>query len=178
MTGVGAVVGSIVGAGIETSVRGVRDDHLTRDCQPVMGGFAVGKLLQDKLREDLEATKQFAAVLIVDSNERATLQKMNCDALLEITITQWGLVRCASTRADDRLQVAINVDQRLTRLADNQLIWRRNALHANGDCYSAEQYKSKDGLLVDELTRAIEDVASYAANEIRYELKAPEGGSR
>jgi len=91
---------------------------------------------------------------------------------------QWGLVRCASTRADDRLQVAVNVDQRLTRLADNQLIWRRNALHTNGDCYTAEQYKSKDRLLVDELARAIEDVSSYAVNEIRYELKAPEGGSR
>jgi hypothetical protein len=178
LTGTGAVLGGLLGAGIETGIRQSHDEHLTKDLLPVLGEFAPSKLMQDKLREYLEAAQLFGTVVLLDSNDRATLKEMHCDALLEVTLTQWGLVVCNSTRADDRLQAGIDVHEKLSRLTDGRPVWERNALHLDGNCYFTEQYKSKDRLLVDELTRAIDDLAARTVNEIRYPQNASEGGSR
>src|ERR1041384_6626306 len=94
MTGTGAVIGGLIGAGIEAGVRTSNDEHLQKRLRPLIGEFEVQAALQTDLQKHLGAANIFSAVQPVANERQRALSASGIDGVLEVTVTQWGLVVC------------------------------------------------------------------------------------
>jgi hypothetical protein len=168
MTATGAVIGGLIGAGIEAGVRSSEDDKVLQKVRPNLGDFEVQSALATNLERQLQQTGLFSAVRRLDTADQRTVKAAGVDAILEVDVLQWGLLVCSATSMDDRLQVGIVTHERLATVAGDRKLWVSDETHLDGDCHFASEFETKLELLRQLLNRAVDALTGRTANEIRY----------
>jgi hypothetical protein len=147
MSDTGAVIGGLLGAGIEAGVRSSEDEHIAQQVRPSLGDFDMQVALTTNLEQQLEHTGLFSAVQPIDSVSQRSAKSVRIDGILEVTVLQWGLIVCNSNTSDQRLQAGIIAHERLSAVDNNQTLWERDEVHLDGDCHFSSEYETKPDLL-------------------------------
>ena len=178
MTGAGAVLGGLIGAGIEAGVRSSEDERILKKVRPSLGDFDVKVALATNLEQQLQQTGLFSEVRLLDSTDHRSIKNAGVDAVLEVVVLQWGLIVCSATSMDDRLQADIIARERLFTATDNRKFWERDETHLDGECHVAYEFETKPELLRQVINRAVDAVAGRTANEIHYPQADAKGNSQ
>lgn len=156
---IGGVVGSLIGGAVEEAGQSARDAKLERGLKPAVANFAPEQAMQATLCEQLQEEKLFgAAVGVLFENDRNALHQRGIDAVLQITIREWGLRLFPTARLEEDLAVALDVEVKLFMLDTNQTVWHRDEIYVDGRCHSFDTYHSHPELLTQLLIEAIEEL--------------------
>lgn len=174
MTGTGAVLGSgfgivgaLVGTAIEAGGRHSADTHLEEQFKPLLSDYDPTNQLNEKLRHYLRLAAPFKAVPITGAEDTTMLKETQPDGVLEVTLREWGLRRCVGP-ARENVQVGLNIHGRVFLREEGATVWERDELYLDGRCHSSQDFRSKEGLLRDLLTAAIDNLSGKIVNDILF----------
>jgi hypothetical protein len=169
-TNTGAAFFGLVGVGVENAVRASNDSEHTQRLKSGIERFDPSKKLGESLKARLEASRQFDNVEYLSAEKEDANKSASYDAILEVTLGEWGLRLCIGYGEADRgrLQAALELSSRLFPTKDaGASIWERNEIHMEGTCHVMEELKSEERLLK-ALSRAVDRAAGRTANEILF----------
>jgi hypothetical protein len=159
MSNTGAAFG-LIGVGIEAAVRRSSDKDKEEQIKPSLGNFDPQAPLTERLRFHLQEGA-IATSEVTDGGEKTA-----ADAILEVTVRQWGLRRCPGP-APEVVQAGFNVNGKLYRASGHATVWEREELYLNGDCRPWSMFRSEE-LANDILPRALDALATKLVYEILY----------
>lgn len=162
MTGTGAILFGLVGAGVEAGARSSADQRREKEFKPIISHFDPKKLMEERLHHYMQLTKVFTTI----DEDPNVLGGKKLDGFLEVTLREWGLRLCAGSGQSKRVQVGLDVHGKMLSLEDRSTVWERNELYLDGECYSLEDFRYREGLLESVLTRAIDNLSGKIVNEI------------
>ncbi|MFQ5542039.1 MAG: hypothetical protein ACE5E2_04350 [Candidatus Binatia bacterium] len=168
MTGTGAILFGLIGAGIEAATRASADEKLEEKLKPIVGDYDPTKLMDERLHLYLQSAKVFSTVVSIDVEDRDVLKGKALDAFLEVMLKQWGLRLCLSPGSGEQVQVGLNVHGRMFLLQDGSTVWERDELYLDGECHAVGDFRSREGLLKDVLARAIDNLSGRIVNNILF----------
>ena len=176
MTDTGALLGGLIGAGIESGVRDSQDKRRETALLPLSQRFDLRQTVADDLQKYLTAINLFTTVRPVDTDKWDALRANGVDAVLNVNLGQWGLIVCNSAGGKDkRTQVGIEAHEELLDLSSGKIIWERNEDYLDGDCRVFDDFESQSNLLTSLLGTAVDNMTGRIANEIRYPQTATKG---
>lgn len=164
MTTTSTCLFGLLGYAIEHSARANIDQNLANEFRPQIGIFNPEKHMEEKLLYYLQSAKVFRAVEIGKAEDHALLKKMQFDAVLKITIKEWGLRLCVGADKKEQLQAGIDIHALL--IEHGTTIWERNELYIDRDCHSLEELRSQKEIVENNLARAVDDLSARIVNEI------------
>ena len=119
-----------------------------------------------QMEERLHHYMQIANVFTTIDEDTNALEGEKLDAVLEVTLKEWGLRLCTGSGSSKQVQVGLDVHGKMLSLEDHSTVWERNELYLDGECYSLEDFRYREGLLESVLTRAIDNLSGKIVNEI------------
>ena len=165
---VGAVFFGLLGAGVEAAGRAATDAGYAEEIKPAVGDFDPKKVMNEKLIHYLESSKAFSKILTIDKENGTTTNEMKLDGVLEVTLKEWGLRLCVAQGMHEMVQVGVNMHGRMILLEDSNTIWERDELYLDGKCHRMEDFKSREGLLKESLSSAINNLSGKIVNYILF----------
>jgi hypothetical protein len=162
MTGTGAVLFGLLGAGIESGARLNADQKREEGFKPIIGQFDPKKLMEERLRHYMQLAKTF---IIIDEDP-GVLKDKKLDGALEVTLKEWGLRLCGASGSSEQVQVGFGVHGKMSSLEDHSTVWERHELYLDGECHPLEDFRKREGLLESALTRTIDNLSGKIVNEI------------
>jgi hypothetical protein len=165
MTNTGTAFGGLVGLAVESGVRSSIDRNLQEQIAPFATDFDAVRETRNRLVSLLTEARLFSEVQPLTAAEEGAKPPGHLDAVLEVEITQWGLVPCSTTNPENKLQTGAQVRMRILT-AGGEVIWDRSDLFLDGDCHTVEEFKSR--LLEKALSRQFDAICSRIVNEIRF----------
>ena len=169
MTGTGAILGGLVGAGIESGMRSSSDTKREDPLKPLLRDFDPTYVLTDKLAHRMQSASAFKEVLPLKSKDEGLSSIKGLDSVLEVTLKQWGLRLCtAPTTSLEQVEVALTVHGKLTMVDNGTSVWERNEVYREGRCHPLYKLQSQDGALEQALTAAIDNLAGKITNDILF----------
>lgn len=162
-----AILGVVAVAGAISSMKELssKDAQLEAEFKPTVGDYDPRKRMGERLRYHLEVGKFLVTVLSSEIENRNILKGKKFDAVLQVTLKEWGLRPCM---AAGEAQVGVNVHGRVFLLEDGGTVWEREELYRDGECHPLEALRSREGPLDGILTRTIDNLAGKLANEILF----------
>ena len=158
------LVGYAIGSSIEEEVRSYVDRKLHEELKPKLGDFDPKKLMEERLHHYMQLTKVF----VTKNIDQNVLEGKKLDGVLEVTLKDWGFRSSTCPDSTKEIQVGLEVQGSMLLLEDQSTVWERNQLYLDGECYSLEHFRNREGLLEDVLTRAIDNLSSKIVYEICY----------
>ena len=169
MTGTGAILGGLIGLGIESGVRSSSDTKREDELKPLLRDFDPTYVLTDKLAHRMQSASAFKKVLPLKSKDAGLSNNDRPDSLLEVTLRQWGLRLCAApTTSLEQVEVALTVHGKVTIVDNGSSVWERNEVYREGRCHPLSKFQSQDGALEQALTAAIDNLAGKMTNDILF----------
>ncbi len=81
----------------------------------------------------------------------------------------WFFLRlCLEREEQDQVQVGVSVHGRMFLLEDASTVWERDELYLDGECHPMEDFQSREGLLIDALSRTIDNLSGKIVNDILF----------
>lgn len=160
------VVGTLVGAGAEVAGRQSADQRIEEQFKPVVGDYDPRRLMTERLHHYLLSAGPFKDVVTADK-EVGALKGKESDALLEVTLREWGLRRCLGP-AGENIQVGLDIQGKMLRLDDGTAVWERDELYLDGACLPWRDFLSRERLLKDTFSKAIDNLSGKIVNEILF----------
>jgi hypothetical protein len=167
LTNTGAAVGGLLGAAIEAGVRTSADTRDEESLKPITNSLDPSQLLGGPLKTTLTTTA-FPTVSAVSSVERAALRGEGLDAVLDVTLKEWGLRVCTTSDHTDDVQAAYRVHGRLVLADSGSMIWERHELFLDGTCRPISAFRTQEGLLSTTMSQAATELARRIVNELLY----------
>jgi hypothetical protein len=161
MTNAGGAMLGLIGVGIEAGMRRSSDKGLEEQFKPIVGDYAPENPLSERVIFHLQTSGSMNSFAFRDTEEAS---RKNVDAILELTVREWGLRRCPGTAAET-VQPGFNVNGKLYRKDDRRVLWEREEIYLNGDCRPWPAFKS-DTLVKDTLPAVIDNLATKLVYEI------------
>lgn len=168
MTGTGIFLASVVGLAIEAGLRSASDSKEEETLKPVIGNFDPTRLLAEHLTNALRAQPEFRTADTATTSDPSVLRREGFDALLEVTVKEWGLRVCSTSDDTENVQAGFSVHGRLLHLDIGSPIWERSEVYLDGECHPVEAFRSRDGLLRTALSRAAERLARRIVNDLMF----------
>jgi len=163
MSNAGASMFGLIGVGVEAAIRRSSDKNVEEQLKASVGNYDPEKSLAERLRYHLQISGSIGAASKPENIGDVSKQT---DAVLEVTIREWGMRRCPGP-ATEVVQAAFNVNGKLYRTGDRDVVWERDELYLNGDCRPWAAFKSED-LSKEILPRAVDTLASKLVYEILF----------
>ncbi len=168
-TVIGGAVGGLIGRAVEEAGQASRDARLERVLETTLASFVPEQSIQQTLCKLLQEEKIFgAAVPVLVENGRTALSQRGIDAILQVTIKEWGLRLCPPSRSEDELLAAFEIEIKMFMLYTDRPVWHRNEIYLDGRCYSFDAFRSQPELLTQVLTEAIEELCRRIIYEMVY----------
>lgn len=165
LTNTGALIGGLVGLSIEAGVRTANDAKVEEALRPALGDFDAARILSDRINAALRAQPAFGNADTAPA-ETETRRRGGFDAILTVTLKQWGLRVCTTSDPTDDLQAGFNVEGRLLLSDSGSPIWERTEIYLDGQCYSEDAFRTQQGLLTVALSRAADGLARRLVNDL------------
>ena len=165
-TATGAVLFGLVGAAVESAMRHSADTKIEEKFKPIVSDYDLEREFNLSLLQHLQASKFFASAVSVEAKNNPLYADEALDAVLEVTIREWGLRRCVGPGAG-LVQVGIAVLGRLLLVGDRRTLWERDELYLDGDCRLWHSFQSQPALK-EHLSRTVDDLAGKIINEMLY----------
>jgi len=151
--------------------------------------FLPDELISDRLKHYLESSNAGFTAEISKVKSPSILKAKGFDTILEVNLKEWGIVRCKATfpifgkkvkvekyhRSSfwsgewikpKIVRARIKLSGRMISIEDSSTVWEREELYMDETCYYLVDLKSQPELLVDMLTRAIQNLAENTVNEV------------
>ena len=165
----GAARFGLLGAGVEAAMRSSSDSSEAERFEAILRDFKIKDLMDERLRYHLKQAKTFSEIVSLtaedDSGERNI---SSTDSVLEVTMKEWGLRRCFSPGSQQRVQVGLVLEASLSTSKEGEAAWEREELYLDRDCLSLDQFRSQNGLLIENLSRATDILAAKMVNDILF----------
>ena len=150
------------------------DAKHTERLKPALGAFDPGRLFTEGLLRHFHSEQRFPALVNVSAEEKSGALDRGLDGILEISLKHWGLRRCGSVDRttfkvdpNEKLQVSFYLKARIVSVAKAETVWERHELYLDNECRTLED-RAPAGILVNDLSRAIDYLSGKMANEIRF----------
>jgi len=143
-------------------------EALKPEAAPVDSAEAIGRALLRKFQTD----KIFPAVDLVQSQSLAAAKEHGIDTLFILTVRRWGLrpplASKYATGDKAAAQLELGANHRLISSATGKVLWERNELYTDSECYSLGDFKSKNkkGLLARRMWYVLQLICDRTSNEV------------
>ncbi len=142
-TNIGAAFGALLGAGIEAAARSNTDAQYAERLKPMLGAYDPAKLLAEGLLQQFERDQVFPTVVSVPAEEKNAVRGRGLDAVLAITLKQWGLRVCHGSNTEEKVQAGLYVEGRIVSGERGEMVWERHELYLDGECRTLEELRSQ-----------------------------------
>jgi hypothetical protein len=105
---------------------------------------------------------------VLTSGDKDGPKKLAADGALTVTIKQWGVRLCAPPGVEDKVQAGLLFNSRIAAVGSEELLWERDELYIDGECYYLRELSSPGQLLRKILSLAIENASGKLVHEIRF----------
>lgn len=166
MTNTGAIAGGFIGDMVEKSIRASYDRRLEDELQPALGVFEPGRVMRARLHEYLQ--RAGVATQTEPAQDSPPSAAHVLDAVLKVTIRDWGFQLCPGPGSAERLQAAISMHGQLVLLPDGRTVWERDELYLHGEGRAAYDLRTETGLLTSVLTQAVDTLSGRIVNDILF----------
>ncbi len=143
-------------------------EYLKPEAAPVDSAEAIGLALSRKFR----TAKIFPAVELVQPQSLTAAKEQGFDTLFILTVRRWGLRPPLGSKyaTGDKAaaQLELDANLRLISSATRKVLWERNELYRDSECYSLGDFKSKNkkGLLANRMWYVLQLICDRTSNEI------------
>lgn len=168
MTNVGAAFFGLIGAAIEAGAAASADAKLEEELKPIVGDYDPEKLMDERLHHYLKLAQVFDTVVTVDVEDHEAQKEQGLDGVLEITLKEWGVRLCLDVASREQVQGGVNMQGRMLLVEDGSAVWEHDELYLDGECHRVEDFRSREGLLKDALSRTIDNLSGKIVNEILF----------
>ncbi len=141
-----------------------QDAALAAEVRPLLEDYDPVPLLAEKLRDRLQE-RRFAIIRLVDP--KSVKKLTDVDAVLEVTLKEWGLYRCWDDH--EALRVGLRTQTKMILREDRETVWERDQLDLE-DCHPRSTILTEKGYLREMLSRAVHNQSSKIAGELTFGL--------
>jgi len=166
----GRFLGSLAFGGVGV-LREYSDDRQdTIDLKPEAAPVDSAEAIRRALSHKFQTAKIFPAVELVQSKSLAAAKEQGIDTLFILTVRRWGLRPPLGSKyaTGDKAaaQLELDANHRLISSATGKVLWERNELYMDSECYSLGDFKSKKGLLAIRMWYVLQLICDRTSNEI------------
>ena len=162
-------------------VANYQNERLEENLESNLIQFKPDELMSQKLKEYLESSNAGFTAEITKDKSPTMLKSEGFDTILEVDLKGWGIVRCVVSiqsilREELTLKQAflsLNIVKarirtlgRMHSIDDESIVWEREEIYRDKECYELKDLETQPELLVDILARSIQILAENTVNEI------------
>ena len=165
---VGAVVGLAAATGIDSTIGAHSDSQFTDKVAHHIIGIDPVKIMREGLITEFRREQMFPSVVLLSAGDKSSAQSAGADGMLHVKVKQWGLRLCSPSGPNHKVQAAILYESRMMIVESSELLWQRQELYLDGECYQLDELSAKGNLLPTMLSQAIQSATGKLAYEIRF----------
>ena len=159
--GPGVLFGAI-GAIANSAYTNSKDATQEKELKPQTSQISYRETFVDQIKKFLQESKRFSKI---DFYEQSNLKDQSVDAVLELSICEWG-IRLINRQSSD-LVPFITVEIRLTD-SKGKVLWKERDVEVGHSGHSVAAYRTEENLLKDSLHAVLKDTAYRIVSTLIY----------